>query len=102
MAPSQGTGSNLLSLTFAWRRVGKIALDVIEFRFAHKQFASFMYVRRSCTICPIAWEVAVTETLEAAGADGLTHSSGNVRHLTRTEIPGGGQIVIQGSLAYVG
>ncbi|HLH98059.1 MAG TPA: RNA polymerase subunit sigma-70 [Xanthobacteraceae bacterium] len=44
----------------------------------------------------------MTQTIETAGADAQTHSSSNVRHLSRTEIPGGGQVVIQGSLAYVG
>ena len=31
-----------------------------------------------------------------------TFASDNVRHLSRTELPGGGQIVIQGRYAYVG
>jgi hypothetical protein len=31
-----------------------------------------------------------------------TYASDNVRHLSRTEIPGGGQIVIKGRYAYVG
>jgi hypothetical protein len=35
-------------------------------------------------------------------ADALTYSSDNIRHLSRMEIPGGGQIVIQGRLAFVG
>jgi hypothetical protein len=33
---------------------------------------------------------------------GPVYQSGNVRHLGRTELPGGGQIVIQGAFAYVG
>jgi hypothetical protein len=36
----------------------------------------------------------------SAGA--AIYASDNVRHLSRTEIPGGGQIVIQGRYAYVG
>jgi len=36
----------------------------------------------------------------SAGAS--TFASDNVRHLSRTELPGGGQIVIQGRYAYVG
>ena len=31
-----------------------------------------------------------------------TFASDNVRHLSRMELPGGGQIVIQGRYAYVG
>ena len=31
-----------------------------------------------------------------------TYASANIRHLCRMELPGGGQIVIQGHLAYVG
>ena len=39
---------------------------------------------------------------ESRQADALTYASDNVRHLARMEIPGGGQIVIKGQLAFVG
>jgi hypothetical protein len=35
-------------------------------------------------------------------SSGPIHCSSNVRHLGRMELPGGGQIVIQGGFAYVG
>jgi hypothetical protein len=35
-------------------------------------------------------------------ANAPVYSSDNVRHLSRMELPGGGQIVIQGRYAYVG
>ncbi|MGZ5882522.1 MAG: LVIVD repeat-containing protein, partial [Xanthobacteraceae bacterium] len=37
-----------------------------------------------------------------ANAGASVYSSDNVRHLSRMELPGGGQIVIQGKYAYVG
>jgi len=46
----------------------------------------------------------VSEVLSAAHRDvGVrTYASENIRHLCRMEVPGGGQIVIQGRFAYVG
>ena len=46
----------------------------------------------------------MTETLHAAedSAGPLPRASSNIRHLCRMEIPGGGQICIQGDHAYVG
>ena len=46
----------------------------------------------------------MADALRASGrtGDGPTFSSANVRHLCRMEIPGGGQIVIQGHYAFVG
>jgi hypothetical protein len=44
----------------------------------------------------------VTETLQAREVGTGPIASSNIRHLARMELPGGGQIVIQGSYAYVG
>jgi hypothetical protein len=46
----------------------------------------------------------MTETLQAAEADAgnAPRASANVRHLSRMELPGGGQVVIQGRYAFVG
>jgi hypothetical protein len=46
----------------------------------------------------------VSEVLSAAQPDAgaRTYGSESVRHLCRMEIPGGGQIVVQGRIAYVG
>jgi hypothetical protein len=46
----------------------------------------------------------MSEVLQAAEADAgaAPRASSNVRHLSRMEIPGGGQIVIQGDYAFVG
>lgn len=46
----------------------------------------------------------MNETLRAADADAGTapRGSANVRHLSRMELPGGGQVVIQGQYAFVG
>ena len=41
----------------------------------------------------------MTETLQAP-ASTSPHASSNVRHLSRMELPGGGQITIQGNFAY--
>jgi len=50
------------------------------------------------------WRVSVTEVFSAAHQDAgaSTYASGNIRHLCRMELPGGGQITIQGKYAYVG
>ncbi len=40
--------------------------------------------------------------LHASDAGASPQASSNIRHLSRTELPGGGQIVIQGHHAYVG
>jgi hypothetical protein len=44
----------------------------------------------------------VTETLQAPDIGTTPHASSNVRHLSRMELPGGGQIAIQGNFAFVG
>jgi hypothetical protein len=44
----------------------------------------------------------VADVLHAGDAGASAHASANIRHLCRTELPGGGQIVIQGNYAYVG
>jgi hypothetical protein len=44
----------------------------------------------------------VTETLQARDVGTAPIASSNVRHLSRMELPGGGQICIQGQYAYVG
>jgi hypothetical protein len=46
----------------------------------------------------------MTDTLQVAETNGGTapRGSSNVRHLYRSELPGGGQIVIQGKYAFVG
>jgi hypothetical protein len=46
--------------------------------------------------------VAIVSSAARAGANAPVYSSGNVQHLCRQEIPGGGQIVIQGQYAYIG
>jgi hypothetical protein len=46
----------------------------------------------------------MTEVLQAAESDAGTapRASSNIRHLCRMEIPGGGQVVIDGRYAFVG
>ena len=44
----------------------------------------------------------MADVLHASDAGASPQASSNVRHLSRTELPGGGQIVIQGHHAYVG
>jgi hypothetical protein len=44
----------------------------------------------------------VADVLHASDAGASPQASSNIRHLSRTELPGGGQIVIQGHHAYVG
>jgi len=44
----------------------------------------------------------MTETLQARDAGATPTASSNIRHLSRMELPGGGQICIQGRYAYVG
>ncbi len=44
----------------------------------------------------------MTETRQASDAPTTPHASSNIRHLSRMELPGGGQIVIQGNFAFVG
>ena len=46
----------------------------------------------------------MTEVLQAADSDAGTapRASSNIRHLCRMEIPGGGQVVIDGRYAFVG
>ena len=46
----------------------------------------------------------MTEVLSTAESDAGTapRASSNIRHLSRMELEGGGQIVIQGNYAYVG
>jgi hypothetical protein len=44
----------------------------------------------------------VTDVLHADAAGTTPHASANIRHLARMELPGGGQIAIQGHYAYVG
>jgi hypothetical protein len=46
--------------------------------------------------------MAAVSSAARANAPSATFSSGNVRHLCRQEIPGGGQIVIQGHYAFIG
>jgi hypothetical protein len=46
--------------------------------------------------------VAAVSSAARASTNVATYGSDNVRHLCRMEIPGGGQIVIQGKYAYVG
>lgn len=48
--------------------------------------------------------IAAGDVLPAAEADAgaAPRGSANIRHLSRMELPGGGQIVIQGSIAFVG
>ena len=46
--------------------------------------------------------MAAVSSAAHATANVATYGSGNVRHLCRQEIPGGGQIVIQGRYAYIG
>src|SRR5262245_36811592 len=49
------------------------------------------------------WSTILTEAFTPARENGVpVFSSANVRHLSRMELPGGGQIVIQGRYAYVG
>jgi hypothetical protein len=47
---------------------------------------------------------ATADALPGADADAgaAPRGSSNIRHLCRTELPGGGQIVIQGTTAFVG
>ena len=49
-------------------------------------------------------KIATGDVLPAADADAgaAPRGSSNIRHLSRMELPGGGQIVIQGSTAFVG
>ena len=44
----------------------------------------------------------MADVLHAGAASASAHASANIRHLCRTELPGGGQIVIQRHHAYVG
>jgi hypothetical protein len=44
----------------------------------------------------------VADVLHAGDAGASVHASSNIRHLSRMELPGGGQIAIQGNYAYVG
>src|SRR5262245_64676725 len=46
----------------------------------------------------------MTETLQRAEAPSgnVPRASANVRHLSRMELPGGGQVVVQGKYAFVG
>ena len=44
----------------------------------------------------------MADVLHAGDAKPAPHASSNIRHLSRTELPGGGQIAIQGQYAYVG
>ena len=44
----------------------------------------------------------MADVLHASDAGSSPQASSNIRHLSRTELPGGGQIVIQGHYAYVG
>ena len=44
----------------------------------------------------------MADVLHASDAGASPQASSNIRHLSRTELPGGGQIVIQGHHAYVG
>ena len=44
----------------------------------------------------------MADVLHAGDAGTSVHASSNIRHLSRMELPGGGQIAIQGNYAYVG
>ena len=44
----------------------------------------------------------MADVLHASDAGTSLHASPNIRHLSRMELPGGGQIAIQGNYAYVG
>src|SRR5437867_6237186 len=46
----------------------------------------------------------MTETLHTAetNSGNVPRASANVRHLSRMELPGGGQVVVQGKYAFVG
>jgi hypothetical protein len=44
----------------------------------------------------------MADVLHAIDAGAAPHASPNIRHLARMELPGGGQIAIQGSYAFVG
>ena len=44
----------------------------------------------------------MADALHAGDAGTSVHASQNIRHLSRMELPGGGQIAIQGNYAYVG
>ncbi len=44
----------------------------------------------------------MANVLHAGNAGTSVHASSNIRHLSRMELPGGGQIAIQGNYAYVG
>ena len=46
--------------------------------------------------------MATAASAARANTGASVYSSDNVRHLSRMELPGGGQIVIQGKYAYVG
>jgi hypothetical protein len=50
----------------------------------------------------IPGDKVVADVLHASDAGAPPQASSNIRHLSRTELPGGGQIVIQGHHAYVG
>jgi hypothetical protein len=50
----------------------------------------------------IPGDKVVADVLHASDAGASPQASSNIRHLSRTELPGGGQIVIQGHHAYVG
>ena len=44
----------------------------------------------------------MADVLQAPDAGSVPHASANVRHVSRMELPGGGQITIQGHFAFVG
>ena len=44
----------------------------------------------------------MADVLHASDAGASPQASSNIRHLSRTELPGGGQIAVQGRHAYVG
>ena len=44
----------------------------------------------------------MADVLQATDAGSVPHASANVRHVSRMELPGGGQITIQGQFAFVG
>ncbi len=44
----------------------------------------------------------MADVLHASDAGTSPHASSNIRHLSRMELPGGGQITIQGRYAYIG
>jgi hypothetical protein len=46
--------------------------------------------------------MAATSAAARASSGAPTYASDNVRHLCRMEVPGGGQIVIQGQYAFIG